>query len=352
MSIYENRETPAYADFDAPLSYSDNKFIKNWWTKHHDNLIINQIKEEQWYWPWNIADILIKNTSEEQINDWKETDPLCKDYAWYNILMYFAISRAKRKGFLKEIKTPKWKYCHLCNHRFLENSLPYPLVQKIGINNIDYCSPCLTDSLLKNGNDMMKKSDIIIYIKDLVELIERVPSQSYVQEIASEIKDFDSERRFKILTILKQKPSIKRVKSIFKSWLKALVVAEILEDNTRKTSRGIQCIAKDGHVCLSLGEKTIDDLLYYHGINHSKEPSYPEGNYRGDFKIEDTILEYFGLVGNPDYDMKIDIKRDIAKRHSINLIEIFPEDLIDTQKLWDKISSKINKIPPAHNRRS
>jgi len=135
--------------------------------------------------------------------------------------------------------------------------------------------------------------------------------------------------KFKVLTILKQEPSMKRVKSIFKSWLKALIVAEILEDNTRKTIRGIQCIAKDGHVCLSLGEKTIDDILYYR-IVHSKEPSYPEGNYRGYFKIGDIIVEYFGLVGNPDYDKKIEIKRDIAKRHNINLIEIFPEDLIDT----------------------
>ncbi len=342
MSIYENRDTPAYADFEAPLSYCDNKYIKNWWNKHHDSLIYKQIKEEKWYWPWSIADILVKNTSEEKINKWKESDPLCKDYAWYNVLMYFAVLRAKKKGFLNEIKIPNWKICHLCNQRFLENSLPYPLIQKIGINNINYCSPCLSDSLLKGGNDRMKKRDIIKYIKDLVELIEKVPSQSYVQEIASEIKNFNTEMTFKILTLLKQKPSMERVKSIFKSWLKALIDAEILEDNTRKTSRGIQCIAKDGHICLSLGEKTIDDILYNYNISHSKEPPYPEGNYRGDFKINDIIVEYFGLVGNPDYDKKIEIKRNIAKRHSINLIEIFPEDLIDTHKLLNKISAKIN----------
>lgn len=98
-----------------------------------------------------------------EILNWKEKDPLCKDYAWYNILMYYAISRAKRKGFLKEIKKPNWKNCHLCNHRFLENSLPYPLIQKIGIHNIDFCSPCHVDvnsiQCLFCGNYNTKKWD-------------------------------------------------------------------------------------------------------------------------------------------------------------------------------------------------
>ena len=68
-----------------------------------------------------------------------------------------------------------------------------------------------------------------------------------------------TEERLALLRLLRVKPSLRRVKSVFGSWLKALIQAGVLEDGTRKTSRGIQSIAKDGHVCLSLGEKTIDD---------------------------------------------------------------------------------------------
>lgn len=116
-----------------------------------------------------------------------------------------------------------------------------------------------------------------------------------------------------------------------------MIEAGILEDGTRRSSMGTQCLAKDGHVCFSLGEKTIDDLLFELNIPHTKEPYYPEGNYRGDFLIGDVIIEYFGLIGNVEYDKKVEIKRQIAKMHNLSMIEIFPKDLIDTRKLIEKL---------------
>jgi hypothetical protein len=116
-----------------------------------------------------------------------------------------------------------------------------------------------------------------------------------------------------------------------------LIEAEILEDGTRRSSMGTQCLAKDGHVCYSLGEKTIDDLLFELNIPHTKEPKYPEGNYRGDFLTGEIIIEYFGLIGNIEYDKKVEIKRQLAKKHNLTIIEIFPKDLIDTNKLIDKL---------------
>ena len=78
----------------------------------------------------------------------------------------------------------------------------------------------------------------------------------------------------------------------------ALVQAGILEDGTRRMVRGTQCIAKDGHVYLSLGERTKVDLPHAHGIPHEKEPHYPESNYRADFAVGDVFIEFFGLAGN------------------------------------------------------
>jgi hypothetical protein len=110
------------------------------------------------------------------------------------------------------------------------------------------------------------------------------------------------------------------VKELFGSWLEALIEAGILEDGTRRTARGTQCVAIDGHFCLSLGEKTIDDLLHAHGILHEKEPRYPEGNYRADFGVNGVFIEYFGLKGNTDYDKRSEFKRRLCKKHGIKLI--------------------------------
>ena len=41
------------------------------------------------------------------------------------------------------------------------------------------------------------------------------------------------------------------------------------------------------------------------GVYHEKEPHYPEGNFRGDFKVGEALIEYFGLAGDPVYDARI-----------------------------------------------
>ena len=52
---------------------------------------------------------------------------------------------------------------------------------------------------------------------------------------------------------------------------------------------------------------------YSRGIHHEKEPRYPAGNYRGDFKVGTAFIEYFGLTGNPDTDTKTKEKIGYAK---------------------------------------
>jgi hypothetical protein len=155
--------------------------------------------------------------------------------------------------------------------------------------------------------------------------------------------EMKNDERLALLTLLKDKPTIGRVKLVLGSWLNALIRAEILEDGTRKTSRGIQSIAKDGHVCLSLGEKTIDDYLHIHGIHHKKEPHYPEGNYRGDFEVGTAFIEYFGLTGDPEYDAKTKKKIRLCEKHNITLVALYPEDLISQERLENKLSIVVTK---------
>ncbi len=338
MSIYDQRDKPAYGLFTVEPRYAKNRHILKWWKPVHDQAIIEQIAQKQWIWYWGITDEIVKITPASELEAWQNVDPLCSRYAWYNILMYFAASRAEQRGFTKAIREPKWKICPLCNQKFVEDSLPVPLAERLGIDHLDFCAPCLRDTVLQgSGNDTASETSILEYMRGLAALIGRVPTQNFGEGM-SDLLDIALTDRLDFLLLLQKKPTVERVKAVFGSWLNALIQAGVLEDGTRRTSRGIQSIAKDGHLCLSLGEKTIDDFLYAHGIHHEKEPRYPEGNFRGDFKVGETFIEYFGLAGNPEYDTRVKEKMRICKKHNITLVAIYPQDLVSREKLESKLA--------------
>jgi hypothetical protein len=299
LSIYDYRDRPAYGRFYTEPHYCENPYILKCWKPEHDELLINQIKKEQWVWYCEIVNEIIIITPKKIIDLWKNEDPLCKQYAWYNILMYFSASRAEKLGFTKNIKNPEWKICPLCNKKFIEDSLPYPFVKRLGINQLDFCAPCLRDILFYSGNESLSREETIIYLQDLANSIKRVPIQDFGQGIQDFI-DLSTEERSKVLQILKRRPTIKWIKELFGSWLNALVESGILEAASRRATYGIECKAKDGHLCFSLGE-------------------------------------YFGLKGNPDYDDKIREKEKICKKHNIILISVYPNDLISYKKLKGKL---------------
>jgi len=338
MSLYDLRNTPAYREFKPPPSYATNPYILNWWNIDLDNLLHVQISKWQWVWYWSITDEIVKITQPAILEEWKKTDPLCSQYAWYSILMNFAKVRADQIGFTKSIRQPRKKVCPLCNESFMEDSLPFSIVIRFGIDRLDFCVPCLSGTIFQEtGNKSASKRAILQYLKDLAFLLGRVPTQNF-GEGKTDLIDMTYDERLALLKLLKNKPSVRCVKSKFGSWLNALIQAEVLEDGTRRAGRGIQSIAKDGHICHSLGEKTIDEYLFAHDIYHEREPRYPESNYRGDFKIGKAILEYFGLTGNPEYDAKTKEKISLCEKHGISLVALYPKDLISQEKFESKLS--------------
>jgi hypothetical protein len=172
----------------------------------------------------------------------------------------------------------------------------------------------------------------------LAELAGRVPPDGF----GTHVEDFvglDDKTRAAILTLLSRKPSKERITKLFGKWFDVLVASGVLEDGARRTSRGTQCRARDGHLCYSLGEKTIDDLLHELGIPHEKEPFYPESHMRADFEVGSIFIEYFGLTGDPDYDAKTELKMSLAKRHKIKLIAIYPKDVCSRSLLAKKLAA-------------
>lgn len=341
MGIYDNRKKAAY-EISWELEHSDNYYILKWWTSSHDDLIPSLIAKYQWNWFWFITDEIVRTTSPEIIEAWQIEDPLCKRWAWYNVLMNFSGARAQRLGLTEHIREPLWKICLLCYQPFNEASLPVPLMLRLGVNQLDFCSPCLKNTVLQGtGSDTLSKEETLSYLRDLASVLQRIPNQRFGEGM-NDLADLSIQKRKAILNLLNKKPTAGRVKELFGSWFNGLVEAGILEDGTRRMVRGTRCLANDGHVCHSLAEKTVDDFLHFHGIPHEREPKYPEGNYRGDFKVEGVFVEYFGLVGNPEYDNKTKLKQSLCRKHGIRLISIYPKDLATPKKLEDKLLKTLN----------
>lgn len=146
-------------------------------------------------------------------------------------------------------------------------------------------------------------------------------------------------------TELKRTPNSKEVRSklvhaamrFFGSWNKAIKHLGI-PPNMQWGVRGkIPC--KDGHRADSISEKLVDDWLFQQGIQHERGKGYPEGKYTCDFFLpkEGVWVEYFGLLGQSrDYDATVDVKREMAKKFGLVLLEVLPTDLYPENKLEER----------------
>jgi hypothetical protein len=124
------------------------------------------------------------------------------------------------------------------------------------------------------------------------------------------------------------------------------VAAKVLPEGSQQMARGVRCIAEDGHVCLSLGEKTVCDILHRHGIPHEREVAYPGSSaFRADWAVGETLIEYFGLAGDPGYDARTKAKRKLAAEHGLTVIALYPKDLAERSRLLKKLGIDAPREP-------
>jgi len=128
---------------------------------------------------------------------------------------------------------------------------------------------------------------------------------------------------------------VDHVKAKWTSWFRALASSGVLPDGVMATSRGVRCLAKDGHECRSLDEQRIDDWLTAHSLPHEREPLYPthpvlnpRGKRRADWLVGDVYLEYFGLTGEKAYDKKTDEKVVLAAQLGTTMVPVYPSDMM------------------------
>ena len=267
-SAYDHRDRPAYGGIDWP-PYA-NRNISQWWTAEHDELVKRLIEKWQWHWYVELALTVTSMMSpfdQDTLRSFQEQEK-GQLGVWYNKIVKFAVTRAKSLGLTSRIRAPQWKMCPLCGEEFVEDSLPAPLTKRLGMDHLDFCAPCLKSTVYGGtGNQALSREQILEYLRDLTRVLQQIPYQGFGEGI-SDFHDMDSQQILAVLQVLQRKPKVNRVKELFGTWLQALIEAGVLDEDARRTSRGTQCVAKDGHVCFSLGEKTIDDFLHARGITH------------------------------------------------------------------------------------
>ena len=188
------------------------------------------------------------------------------------------------------------------------------------------CSRCRYEILKPAPDPGARPEEQLGYLLDLTRALGRVPRDHVFDE---DLQGATAEQLPVLMELMAHRPDLTGLKQRHGSWLGALIACGALPEGAYRTSRGTRCIARDGHVCASLGERLIDDLLYAAGVPHEREPLYPGSRMRGDFLIGDTIVEFLGLAGNQDDDAKTERKRQWSAHHGVSLLVITPAELAD-----------------------
>lgn len=105
-----------------------------------------------------------------------------------------------------------------------------------------------------------------------------------------------------------------------------------------------------GDFVKSFGEKIIANFLFEHDVRYLYEQNHwwKGRNYRPDFTLpksermaKGVVIEYFGLIGDPDYDREIEAKREYWKTKSDewHFIELTPKNFSGGQAAFERVLS-------------
>ncbi len=224
MGSYDRRDGPVYTNVSADPASAANPFILAWWTSNHDDILARMIEELRWWWPWSVAARLTALTQPETIERWRDEDPRANIATWENVLMHFAIARADQLG-LTTRKSERRK-CPLCEQQFDEDSVPEPLVQRLGARQIDFCAPCLTPLIYRLRRYDLSAERILQWASQLTAVLNRPPTQ-FFGERKTDLVPLTTVQRLAVFKLLENAPSALCVEREFGSWRNVLVAAGI-----------------------------------------------------------------------------------------------------------------------------
>lgn len=257
-----------------------------------------------------------------------------------SLISYYAWLVKQDKKMMKFLRkwgteTTKTKICSICGQPFI--------LKHININ--PYCATEITDCCFQCPIvEFPSKEELPEKIMDFVNACGFFPTVDMTISDFNFMSRIKPEKRKEVLIAWAKMGKQDHIAHYFGTWFEGLVKLGLLPNNALVTDRGVMCVAIDNHICLSLAEMQIDNWLYSHNIPHVKEPLYPShpiynpsGLKKGDWKVGDIYIEYFGLTGDIDYDANSNSKILLSKELNIPLISIFPKDL----KYLDSILSEL-----------
>ena len=267
---------------------------------------------------------------------------------WKEVLKAFVDSKYREKIRLSS----KMIKCNGCGNEFREYSVTWYFAQSVN-GNVQFCQFCyekiLAHEYRANNTRMAQQSDSMM-LNNLLRLsqsLERIPTLEFMKKFPLPLPSHPTRKQISVGNVLLKMPSQGLYVKRFGSWLKSLELAGVLEEGYRKTARGIQVIAKDGHICLSLGEKVVDDWLSVRGVLHEKEPKYPfhadinpKRLLRADWKVQNTLIEYAGLMEDYEYSLKMKKKKSLADALNLNVVVLTEKDLNDLRIKLGKLLMK------------
>lgn len=323
--IDAQKDLAYWALLRAPLHRKNARIEKNLWSSRLDQVLRDGIAQFDWWYLFPTTDNVAAAVDPAAYSAWAESDPLCKTYAASSVLMNFVDHHVWDLGLRHTVKPPAHKACQLCGGSYLESSVHRTFASRLRYRANVFCGAC--SSAIRQYALLKDRKSILHYIREIHEVTGVPPPLDFgMDKGCVSFMKWDDVARV-LLLLRKGCPDPDAVKREFGSWFDALDEAGLLPEGVRTTARGYQCRAKDGHVCLSLGERVIDDFLHDEGIEHEREPRYPFGRYRADFKIGAKYVEYAGLAGDSDYDKRLAGKLHAAKGFGIDVIVIFPHAL-------------------------
>lgn len=247
-------------------------------------------------------------------------------------------------AFVETCNHPEPMKCELCG----EFEMPdIPL--NIGFNFPDtFCSFCSTivgyshpqPSFLNEGRSVEdRKQSLVEGFKSFLKIVNipywKSPLIGRIEIFPLNLRNKTPSARKKLAHILSSVPKHSNFQDLFESPRHFLHEADLESLIPPDKSRGIKSISRCGHLCLSNGEREICEYFYEKQIAHSREPLYKDlvgstkgfGEMRGDFLVGVKVVEYAGLQGNEEYDTKMQLKSELATKHGIDLLIIYPHEL-------------------------
>lgn len=216
--------------------------------------------------------------------------------------------------------------CVLCGNTFKSVNLPNWIY--FGANGYRYC--CFQCRIIRSP----KKNELLNLIPAFVRKCGFIPTSNASPINYAFTSRLAHHQWAEVITAYAEMGGVEHTKKKFGSWFKALVLTNTLPNGVLATTKGIKCLAQDGHICLSLDEQRIDNWLTDHHLLHEREPLYPshpelnpQRRRRADWKVQDAFIEYFGLIGDEKYEKRMDEKIFLAQQLNINLIAVYPSDL-------------------------